>query len=87
MRKLKDTYNKWGLKINFKKTKYILTGGNGQDLVIKGEIIRACRDLEMIISEESNCQKEITNRIIKQKKLLNDGITCFSSKIYKKKNI
>lgn len=72
MRKLTETYEKWGLKINFDKTKYIVVGGNGRDLHIDGKVIKACREykyLGVLITEEGNCQKEIRNRIIQTKQV------------------
>jgi len=70
MRNLTETYERWGLKINFNKTKYLVAGGEGRDLDIEGKSIKLCREykyLGVIISEVGNSQKEITSRIAQTK--------------------
>lgn len=69
-RKLHDTYKKWGLKINFDKTKYMVVNGRAQDMQINGNVIKACRKykyLGTVMSEEGNSREEIAQRIIQAK--------------------
>lgn len=66
MRKLADTYEANGLKINYKKTKYLVIGGQARDLHIQGQVITKCEEykyLGSLISSEGNSKMEITSRI------------------------
>lgn len=59
MRKLTETYEKWSLKINFNKTKYLVTGGVTNDLRVDGKEIKTCCEfkyLESILTKEANSQ-------------------------------
>lgn len=66
MRKLVDTYEANGLKINYKKTKYLTTKDRGNDLQIYGNTIVKSDDfkyLGSIISSDANSKKDITSRM------------------------
>jgi hypothetical protein len=67
MRKLTETYEKWGLKINFDKTKYLVIGGEGKDMDVNGKTVKVCREfkyLGSVISAEGSSRKDINSRII-----------------------
>lgn len=66
IRKLAETYEKNGMKINFKKTKYLVSGGTARDLEVGGQTVAKCEEykyLGSVIASESNSKKEITSRI------------------------
>jgi hypothetical protein len=65
-RKLAETYEDNGMKINFKKTKYLVSGGEARDLCIGAQTIGKCDEYTYLgskITSEGNSKKEITNRI------------------------
>jgi len=62
-RKLKETYEKWGLDMNFNKTKYLCTGGTHINLKLdKGNEIEFCQEykyLGVIFDTSGTDDKEI----------------------------
>ena len=66
IRKLADTYEENGMKINYQKTKYLVVAGEARDLQVGGHTIQKCdqyKYLGSVITTEGNSRKEITNRI------------------------
>lgn len=66
IRKLTETYEKWGLIINFDMTKYLAIGENIEPLDINGNRIDECRAykyLGSVMSNKSNNRQDINNRI------------------------
>jgi len=67
LRKLNEEYEKWGLKINFKKTEYMVVGGTGKDLVMEdGSVVKCCQTykyLGTILTDQGGSEEEIKHRI------------------------
>lgn len=68
MRKLNEACEENGVKINNKKTKYLVVGGKAPSLQINGCVIRRCeyKYLGTVIKTEGNSRKDITKIIIGQ---------------------
>ena len=74
-RKLEETLEKSGLKINMKKSEYLAAGVEEvSDLPLEnGKIIcgvQECKYLGVIFDKKGSSQKEIAGRIIKGRKLI-----------------
>ena len=74
LRNLNEAYDKWGLEINFTKTKYMVVGGENQDLQLDmGDsviIIKHCNDFQYLgsnISHEGGSTSDIANKITRGK--------------------
>jgi len=69
-RKLKETYEKWGLDMNLNKTKYLCIGETHNNLKIdKDSEIEFCQEykyLGVIFDTSGTDDKEIRSRVIKQ---------------------
>jgi hypothetical protein len=82
MRKISETYDRAGLKVNFAKTKYLLVGDRqNNNLVINGQVIEVCDDykyLGVTISGDGSSRKELSNRIGQAKQARNklNSILC-----------
>ncbi|PSN39450.1 hypothetical protein C0J52_17699 [Blattella germanica] len=69
MKKLKEEYQHWGLRINFDKTKYICIDENASDIPLDFEfeiIIKKCdtfKYLDSIINVSSTCDSGVETRI------------------------
>jgi hypothetical protein len=67
MRKISETYDRAGLKVNFAKTKYLVVGDRqNNNLVINGQVIEVCDDYKysgVTILGEGSSKKELLNRI------------------------
>ena len=79
MRKLTETFEKWGLKINYDKTKYLVAGGDAvagkdvKDLVVDNKIIKGCEEVKylgVVLSRKGNSEQEITERITNARKVI-----------------
>ena len=72
--KLKETYEKWGLDMNFNKTKYLCTGGTHNNLKLdKDNEIEFCQEykyLEVIFDTSGTDDKEIRSRVIQARKCI-----------------
>jgi hypothetical protein len=75
MRKISETYDRAGLKVNVAKTKYLVVGDRqNNNLVINGQVIEVCNDykyLGVTISGEGSSKKELSNRIGQAKQEIN----------------
>ncbi|XP_030753748.1 uncharacterized protein LOC115880613 [Sitophilus oryzae] len=73
-RKLIEKYEKWGLELNKKKTRYMCLGGELEDLILNNNInIEACEEymyLGVKIASKGRCEKEIEERIGKGRKVI-----------------
>jgi len=76
-RKLRETYEKWGLGVNLNKTKYLCIGGTHNNLKLdKDKEIGFCQEykyLGVIFDTSGTDDKEIRSRAIKARKC----IACF----------
>lgn len=66
MRKLADTYEENGMKINYRKTKYLVVGGEARDLQMSGGVVQGCKEykyLGSVITSAGDSREDITNRI------------------------
>jgi len=72
--KLKENYEKWGLDINFNKTKYLCIGGTHNNLKLdKDNEIEFCQEykyLGVIFDTIGTDDKEIRSRVIKARKCI-----------------
>jgi hypothetical protein len=73
-RKLKETYEKWGLDMNLNKTKYLYTGKTNSNLkLFKDSEIEFCQEykyLEIIFNTSGTDDKEIRSRVIQARKCI-----------------
>jgi len=71
-RKLEETYEKWGLDMNFNKTKYLCVGGTHNNLKLDKESeIEFCQEykyLGVIFDTSGTDDKEIRLRVIQARK-------------------
>jgi len=71
-RKLKENFEKWGLDINFNKTKYLCTGGTHNNLKLyKDNEIEFCQEykyLGVIFDTSGTDDKEMRSRVIQVRK-------------------
>ena len=71
-RKIKETYEKWGLDLNFNKTKYLCIGGTYNNLKLdKDNDIEFCQEykyLGVIFDTSGIDNKEIRSRVIQARK-------------------
>ena len=70
-RKLKETYEKWGLDMNLNKTKYLCIGGTHNNLKLdKDSEIEFCQEYKYlgVIFDTSGTDKEIRSRVIQARK-------------------
>lgn len=66
LRKLKEEYEKWGLKINLKKTEYLCIGGDTSNIKIDDDEITNCskfKYLGTIITDDGKVDEDITTRL------------------------
>jgi len=64
-RKLIEEYEKWGLDINVSKTKYMVVGGNGQDLLTHRGIIEYVKEFNYLgftLTDDGRDNKDILNK-------------------------
>ena len=75
MRKISETYDRPGLKVNFAKTKYLVVEDRqNNNLVINGQVIEVrddCKYLGVTISGEGSSKKELSNSIGQAKQATN----------------
>ena len=73
-RKLKETYEKWCLDMNFNKTKYFCVGGTHKNLKLdKDNEIEFCQEykyLGVIFDTSGTDDKEIRSRVIEARKCI-----------------
>jgi len=73
-RKLKETYEKWGLDMNWNKTKYLCIGETHNNLKLdKCSEIESCQEykyLRVIFDTTGTDDKEIRSRVIQAKKCI-----------------
>ena len=73
-RKLKETYEKWGLNINLNKTKYFCIGGTPNNLKLdKDNEIEFCQEykyLGVILDTSGTDDNEIRSRVIHARKCI-----------------
>lgn len=73
-RKLKETYDEWGLTMNIQKTRYLSIGTESQNLQLNdSDIIKACEEykyLGITFDKTGTDDKEIRSRIIQAKKAI-----------------
>ena len=71
MRKLKETYEKWGLDMNLNKTKYLCIGQTNSNLKLdKDSEIESCQEykyLGVIFYNSGTDDKDIRSRVIQSK--------------------
>ena len=71
-RKLKETYEKWGLDMNSNKTKYLCIGETHSNLKLdKDSEIEFCQEYEylgVIFDTNGTDDKEIRSRVIQERK-------------------
>jgi len=74
MRKLKETYEKWGLDMNLNKTKYLCTGDTHSNLKLdKDSKIEFCQEykyLGFIFDTSGTDDKEIRSRVLQVRKCI-----------------
>ena len=81
-RKLKETYEKWGLDVNLNKTKYLFTEETHSNLKLdKDSEIEFCQEykyLGVIFDTSGTDDKEIRSRVIQARKCITclNGILC-----------
>jgi len=81
-RKLKETYEKWGLDMNLNKTKYLCNGRTQNNLKLdKDNEIEFCQEykyLGVIFYTSGTVDKEIRSRVIQARKCVAclNGILC-----------
>lgn len=67
LRKLKDEYEKWGLKINMSKTEYLKVGDDElEDIEIETEKIKGCKTFKYLgvtLSSNGKSSDDINNKI------------------------
>jgi hypothetical protein len=75
MRKISETCDRAGLKVNFAKTKYLVVGDRqNNNLEINGQVIEVCDDykyLGVTISDEGSSKNELSNSIGQAKQVIN----------------
>ena len=73
-RKLKETYDKWGLDRNLNKTKYLCIGGTENNLKLdednETEFCKAYKYLGVIFYTSGTDDKEIRSRVIQARKCI-----------------
>jgi len=73
-RKLKETYEKWGLDMNLNKTKYLCIGETHSNLKLdKKSETESCQEykyLRVIFDTSGTDDKEIRSRVIKARKCI-----------------
>jgi len=73
-RKLKETYEKWGLDMNLNKTKYLFIGETNSNLKLdKNSEIESCQEykyLGVIFDTSGTDDKEIRSRVIQARKCI-----------------
>jgi len=83
-RKLKETYEKWGLDMNFNKTRYLCVGGTHNNLKLdKNNEIEFCQEykyLGVIFDTSGTDDKEIRSRVIQARKC----IACLNGVLWSK---
>lgn len=83
-RKLKETYEEWGLSMNIQKTKYLCIGNEKSNLQInETEIIEGCDEykyLGVVFDRTGTDDKEIRARISQAKK----GVSCLNGILWSK---
>lgn len=65
LRKVIEEYDKWGLTLNTEKTKYLVIGGQGHDIVTDKGIIKTCQEykyLGVMVTKEGIRERDIINR-------------------------
>lgn len=74
LRKLIEEYEKWGLKVNLEKTKYLFAGGNAGSLKLgEGREISVCRSYKYLgvpFNSTGTDEEEIQARIIQARKAI-----------------
>lgn len=71
LRKLKEEFQSWGLKINFKKTEYMCVGDQAQNLRIEDDEIKACNTFKYLgtmVCSTGTCKQDIDSKIIMGKR-------------------
>jgi len=83
-RKLKETYEKWGLDMNLNKTKYLCIGETHSNLKLdKNSEIESCQEykyLGVIFDTSGTDDKEIRSRVIQARK----SIACLNGILWSK---
>ena len=70
VRKLKEEFELWGLKINMSKTEYLCIGQQVADLNLENEIIKSCqtfRYLGSTVHQDGTCSRDIEIKIARGK--------------------
>lgn len=69
LRKLNEEYHKWGLKINFTETEYMVVGGKSKDLELEdGTTVKCCQNyLGAIVSRNGGSEEEMKPRMGKSR--------------------
>ena len=73
LNKLFEEYEKWGLHINTNKTEYMVIGGKGADLIIKGNLVKNVeryKYLGTIITSTNSYEDEIKSRTGQCRKII-----------------
>ena len=83
-RKLKETYEKWGLDMNLKKTKHLCTGETHSNLKLdKDSEFESCQEykyLGVIFDTSGTDDKETRSRVIQARKC----IACLNGLLWSK---